>query len=158
MIGEDHEEEARRIVMTKRVASAALSLGLAASALAVSTAQESHQIPPACLHGPSEVPAQRARRDQALKLALQINRAEHGAAMPLPGQRTREYRPPAQLPNIPPVPAGFRLQFYTDGPTYTFSLKDTTDRCEFAYFSDQDQGIYEGTPQTAARVVPLGTR
>ena len=144
--------------MTKIVISALLSLGVAAALSAVSPAQEARPIPAPCLHGPSEQPAQRTRRELALKLALQINRAEHSATMPLPGQRTREYRPLAQLPNIPPVPAGFRLQFYTDGPTYTFSLKDTTDRCEFAYFSDQDQGIYEGMPQTAARVVPLGTR
>jgi len=47
------------------------------------------------------------------------------------------------------------VQFYTDGPTYTFSLKDTADPCHYAIFSDQDQGIYEGEAvRTGARVVP----
>ena len=144
--------------MMKSFALAALSLGLAASPSAIPSAQEKVQLNGACLHGPSEQPAQRARREQALKLAQQINRAEHSGPALIPGQRPREYRPFAQLPNLPPAPAGFKLQFYTDGPTYAFSLKDSSDRCEYAIFSDQDQGIYEGTPQVGARMVPLGTR
>lgn len=112
------------------------------------------QVPPACLHGPSEAPANKTRREQALALAQRLNRAENEspAVVPAPG---RTYRPLEQLQNVPPTPAGFKLQFYTDGSTYVFSLVDTRDPCHYAIFSSQDQWVYEATPRPAGvRVLP----
>jgi len=112
------------------------------------------QVPPACLHGPSEAPANKTRREQALALAQQINRAEHSepAVAPVPG---RTYRPLEQLPNVPPTPAGFTLQFFTDSVTYAFSLLDSRDPCHYAIFSNQNRWVYEATPRAGgARVVP----
>ena len=140
--------------MIKKLTLMALSIGLVASPSSFSAAQPAQ--PWRCLHGSSEQPNQRARREQALKMARQINQAEHAGAVLPPSPRT--YRPLDQLPNIPAAPDGFKLQFYTDGPTYTFSLKDTLDACHFAIFSDQDSGIYEAMPQTGVRIVPVETR
>jgi hypothetical protein len=107
------------------------------------------QAPSACLHGSSEMPAQKTRRDQALAFAQKLNREEN---VPAP---TRIYRPLEQLQNLPPTPAGFKLQFYTDGSTYTFYLLDTRDTCHYAVFSNQNQWVYEATPRWAgARVLP----
>src|SRR5215831_16135601 len=72
--------------------------------------------PAQCLHGSLEQSNDRARREQALKLVEQINRAE---SVDLSAPRHRRYRPLDQLGNIPPAPAGFRLQFLTDGSTYS---------------------------------------
>jgi hypothetical protein len=143
--------------MVKHIALAAALLVVTGSLPAPSFAQGRAQ-PGPCLHGPTEQANQRARREQALKMAQQINQAEHGGPAVLPSQPRREYRPFAELPNMPPTPAGFRLQFHTDGATYTFSLKDTLDRCEFAIFSDQDQGLYQATPRSGARLVPADTQ
>jgi hypothetical protein len=113
------------------------------------------QVPASCLHGSSERPVQEARREQALALAQQLNRAENAgpAVLPEPG---RIYRPLDQLENVPATPAGFTLQFYTDGSTYSFSLLDTRDACHYAIFSNQNQWVYEATPRaTGVRVLPL---
>ena len=109
-----------------------------------------------CLHGPSEQSNQRTRREQALKMAQQINLAETVIVPPQPGQP--KYRPFAQLLNVSPTPAGFKLQFYTDSTSYAFTLKDTLDACHYAIFSDQDKGIYEATPRTGAQIVPAKTQ
>jgi hypothetical protein len=135
---------------------AALLIWLIASPSSSGAAQPA-QLRPRCLHGSAEQPSQRARREQALRMARQINQAEDAGSAQPPSQ-PRNYRPFNQLPNMPPAPDGFRLQFYTDGPTYTFSLKDTVDACQYAIFSDQDRGIYEATPQTGVRIVPVDTR
>jgi hypothetical protein len=55
---------------------------------------------------------------------------------------------------LSPVPDGFRLRHQTDGESYLLSLKDETDACRYAVFSDQDGILYEKTPmpvQIAAR-------
>ena len=132
--------------MVKQIALAALFAGLTASS---SFAQQ-------CLHGPSEQPDQRVRREQALRMAQQINLAEAVVVPPQTGQP--KYRPFAQLVNVPPTPAGFRLQFYTDSTSYTFTLKDRLDPCYYAIFSDQDKGIYEATPRMGAQIVPAKTQ
>jgi hypothetical protein len=113
------------------------------------------QVAPACLHGPSEAPANKTRREQALALAEQINRAEDPgpAVSPPPG---RTYRPLEQL-RVPTTPVGFKLQFYTDGSTYAFSLLDTRDPCHYAIFSSQNRLIYEATPKAAWSVHVLPT-
>jgi len=64
------------------IALAALLIGLI-----VSPSTPFAQVPPRCLHGPSEQPNQRTRREQALKLAEEINRAELEASMLTPGSR-----------------------------------------------------------------------
>lgn len=110
-----------------------------------------------CLHGANETPAQRARRDAAIQLATRINLAEVITS----GPRTsaNRYRPLEELINIPPTPQGFELQFHTDGETYHFSIKDRTDPCRYAVFSDQEKYLYEAIARRdQAVVVQLETR
>jgi hypothetical protein len=142
--------------MTKRITLPALVMALMAL-LSLARADESAQLVRPCLHGRLEQASDRARREQAVKIAQQINRAESDGPVQLPGEQ-RRYRPFDQLQNVPPAPRGFRLQFHTDGTTYLFSLKDTLDSCQFAIFSDQDQAIYEALPRMGARLVPVETR
>ncbi len=101
-----------------------------------------------CLHGPAEQPAQRARRQDALKIAHQINLAEAISG------RVGEYRPLAGLVNVSPAPSGFQVRLLTDGVTYTFSIKDTLDPCRYAIFSDEDGRIYQGYPTSEVIVLP----
>lgn len=110
-----------------------------------------------CLHARLEVPTERGRRSQALAFAERVNRAEQ-TATPAPGRLRGDYKPLDQLPNLPPTPAGFRLQLNTDGATYSFVLKDTLDPCHYAIFSDQDRAIYDGTPRPGVHILPLGAR
>ncbi len=126
------------------------ALSLAASA-APSVAQN---LAPSCLHGSDETAANRARRQQAVQYAAKVNAAE-GMSVP----RLQKYRPLNELPNLPALPAGFDLQFHTDGLTYTFSLKDTRDPCHYAIFSDQDKMLYEAIPSKGEpTIVPLATK
>jgi hypothetical protein len=104
-----------------------------------------------CLHERDERPAERTRRQAAIRFAQVINRAESASGAPF-GQRL--YRPLEQLTNVPPVPDGFRLQFQTNGTAYGFSLKDERDACGYAIFSDQDGLIYEAMPSQATGIVP----
>ena len=107
-----------------------------------------------CLHGSDETAANRARRQQAVQYAARVNAAE-GMSVP----RLQKYRPLDELPNLPALPAGFDIQFHTDGLTYTFSLKDTRDACHYAIFSDQDKLLYEAIPSKGEPTfVPLGTK
>lgn len=123
--------------MVKHIIFATLSIGMMAS-------PSSSQVPPRCLHGADERPDHRARREQALTLALQINRAENAGPTLAPLER-RTFRPLDQLATLPPTPTGFKIQFNTDGATYAFSIKDTLDPCRYAVFSDQELSIYEAT-------------
>ena len=92
--------------MSQTIMLAALLMGVMGSPSTRSFAQPA-QVPPRCLHGPSEQPNQRTRREQALKMAEDINRAENaGPTVVIPEQR-RTYRPLDQLPNVPQAPAGF---------------------------------------------------
>jgi hypothetical protein len=141
--------------MGKSITLAAVLLGVMGSPFTRSFAQPV-QLAPRCLHGSSEQPGQRARREQALKMAQDINRAENTGPALIPGQR-RSYRPLDQLPNIPAAPAGFRVQLTTDISTYAVSLKDTVDACHYTIFSDQDSWIYEATPQTGVQLRPVQT-
>ena len=106
-----------------------------------------------CLHGVDETAANRDRRQQAIQYAARVNAAEF-----TPGA-VRMYRPLNELANLPPLPAGFDVQFHTDGRTYTLSLKDTRDACHYAIFSDQDKFLYEAVARKGEpTLVPLGTR
>jgi len=111
-----------------------------------------------CLHDAGEQPPQRQRRMQAIELAEAIYSAERRGVVPRPRPRQDLYRPLDQLNNLPPTPAGFRLQFHTDGMSYTVSLKDTLDGCQYAVFSDQDGYIYEGSPRIDVRTVPVDSQ
>ena len=109
---------------------------------------------PGCLHGADETAANRARRQQAMQYAAKVNAAE-GAVAP----KLQNYRPLNELFNLPALPAGFDVQFHTDGRTYTLSLKDTRDGCHYAIFSDQDKRLYEAIPSKGEpTIVPLGTK
>lgn len=111
-----------------------------------------------CLHDMSEQPQQRQRRMDAIALAEAIYRAERKGIVPRPRPRPDTYKPLDQLGELPQTPAGFRLQFHTDGMSYAFMLKDLLDRCQYAIFSDQDGYIYEGSPRLDVRVVPVDTQ
>jgi hypothetical protein len=127
-----------------------LALSLSASAVPA-VAQNLAQN---CLHGSDETVANRARRRQAIQYAAKVNAAE-GMSVP----RLQKYRPLDELPNLPALPAGFDIQFHTDGLTYTLSLKDTRDACHYAIFSDQDKLLYEAIPSKGEpTIVPLGTK
>jgi hypothetical protein len=109
-----------------------------------------------CLHDASETQENKTRRDQAIRVARAINTAENmGIAPRRPGQRYRRFD---ELAMVPAIPAGFALQFHTDGETYSFSLKDTRDPCRYAIFSDQEGDIYEAVPRVAVEIVPLDTK
>jgi hypothetical protein len=96
----------------------------------------------ACLHDSGSIPANQARRADAQALARAINDAESRAV-----SANRRYLPLAQLPNLPPVPSGFELRFYTDGAGYVVSLKDSRDPCRYGLFTDQHERLYEMSPQ-----------
>ena len=98
-----------------------------------------------CLHDQLETRADRNRRDKALELAGDINRAQSVARrFTQPGQGA--YKPLDQLTFLSEVPEGFQVQPLTDGMTYSFSIKDTRDACGYAIFSDQSLDIYEAVP------------
>ncbi len=93
---------------------------------------------PACLHGEDEPAAQRDRRLQALRVARQINTLEANGRNQAGG-----FQPLAALPGVT-SPQGFTIHFAGDAATYAFSVKDGTDPCAFAYFSDDSGLIYMG--------------
>jgi hypothetical protein len=95
-----------------------------------------------CRHDAASLPADRTRREQARALLRGINTAEGRAA-----EARRQYVPLAQLTNLPAVPSGFELRFYTDGNGYVVSLKDSGDPCHYGVFSDEDGRLYEMSPQ-----------
>ena len=110
-----------------------------------------------CLHGSSETAANRTRRQQAFQYAVKLNAAETGVTVG-PVQPRPKYRPLNELPNLTQVPAGFDLQFHTDGVSYAFSLKDTRDACHYAIFSDQEKLVYEAIPSAGGLLLPLSTK
>jgi hypothetical protein len=79
------------------------------------------------------------RRIAAIRHARMINTAEANQS------RTSGYVPLAAL-GIPPLQSEYKIQLTTDGATYSFSIKDTTDACHGVVFSDQDGVIYSGSP------------
>lgn len=81
--------------------------------------------------------APRERRSAAVRHARAINTAE--------ANRPKPYQPLAQL-SIPVLPDDYKVQLTTDGTSYSFSIKDTTDACHGVVFSDQEGVIYSGGP------------
>jgi len=143
--------------MLKKIA-VALLLVAAFSSLSRRPAAQTFGSNQRCLHGQDEQQADRTRRDQAVRVARQINRAENTASLRGPSQPRRYVPlddPRIGAVGIPAAPDGFRLRFYTDTESYAFSLKDTRDRCGFAVFSDQDGRIYEALPTSGnAQILP----
>jgi len=130
----------RQTALTSATAIAGILLGLETVGRA--------QLPPmppsslVCRHDAASPPADRTRREQARTLVRAINNAEGRAA-----ETRRQYVPLAQLSNLPAVPTGFELRFYTDGNGYVVSLKDSRDPCHYGVFSDEDGRLYEMSPQ-----------
>jgi hypothetical protein len=136
-----------------------VKLAMAATVLVVVGAQTASA--QQCLHGASERSAQQARREQALKMAHQINAAEMSVVPQTPGSRipsAEQFLPLEQLPTPLPALSGFTVKFLTNGTGYMFSIRDTKDPCHYTIFSDQDRWIYETTPSTSVVVVPATTR
>jgi hypothetical protein len=125
--------------MTRACIAAAITASLFVGAQTMGESVRAQQS--ACLHGQEETAVQRDRRVQALRVARQINTLENAAR----GQ-TRPYQALSALPNVSAAPEGFTVHFATDGSSYAFSVKDTLDRCAFAYFSDETGVIYTGQP------------
>ncbi len=101
------------------------------------------QIPVSCRHDrPTSV--DKARRAGAVSLAKAINAAQMQSL-----SRARKYEPAANLPNLPPVPNGFRLDLYVNEAGYIFSIKDTLDPCAFAVFSDAGGLLYQQSGRSA---------
>lgn len=116
-----------------------LAIGIAAALAASLIAQRAPA--PTCLHGASEKADQRARRMAALEFAKRVNFIEGEGKL-----QAQQYFMLQDLPELPAVPQGFKVQLSNDGTSYALSLKDTLDPCGFAYFSDQDGVIYSATP------------
>ena len=98
-----------------------------------------------CLHGTNESRADRIRREKAVELAHDINSGQ-SAARRFRFRADGGYVPLDQLRTLRAVPEGFRVQFHTDGTTYSFSIRDTMDPCLYSVFSDQSGNVYEATP------------
>ena len=81
-----------------------------------------------------------ARRKIAVSTARQINTAEATA------YATAQKFIPLALLNTVMVPQGFDVQLSTNTETYAFLIKDVTDPCQVAVFSDQEGLIYTGRP------------
>jgi len=127
----------------KTIVLAALMMGIAEMPSVPLSAQPGDRR--RCLHGRSESPDQRLRRDDALAVAHDINVAEQLAQL----AGAKRYRPLEQLTNISPTPRSFHVQLNTDGLSYTFSVKDMTDPCHYAIFSDQEGLVYEAVVRTS---------
>jgi hypothetical protein len=122
-------------------------VALLVSAAALTSSSSGEQIIPSsahCRHDSLEQPMDRQRREAALAVARAINAAEG-----LLVERTRTYHPLTALRDLPTVPVGFELRFYSDSAGYMFALKDTLDSCRYAVFSDQSGLLYEKAARTA---------
>lgn len=80
------------------------------------------------------------RRNNAVQYVKDVNAAEAAAFFNL-----KSYQQLEQLP-IRPLPRDYTVQLSTDGETYALVVKDTTDACRGAVFSDQKGVIYTGLP------------
>ncbi len=88
----------------------------------------------------SEKCAPPERRMTAIRYAREINTMEAAAFSQLRSYQSLEQLPAHGLPN------DYDVQLTTDGPGYMFSIKDKTDPCHAAVFSDQNGVIFTGVP------------
>lgn len=122
--------------MSKRAGIFAAVIGLAAiTQVAMPAGQLFVQF---CRHDEAASPEDRGRRAQAMTLARAINTSQAEAV-----KRTGQYQNRAGLGALPAVPLGFELSLYADSNGYMFALKDSTDPCRFAVFSDTAGLLYE---------------
>ena len=117
-----------------------------------------------CLHGASETPDQRQRRQAALTAARTINNIQHNR----PEAKQRAFVRHGELrsasfaeklksssnpvlqqlvlaPNQDIVP-GWRLTLDVSATGYWFGIADTTDPCQFTFISNQSGLIYTAEP------------
>ena len=94
-----------------------------------------------CLHGPNEDAAQKARRVAALSVVRAVNSTE-ATVKAMKGQ----FLPLADLRLDLTKAQGFEPQFTTDGKSYSFILRDTTDPCHLVFSSNEVGIIYQGYP------------
>lgn len=105
-----------------------------------------------CLHGADETAEERTRRQRAIGAARAVNTAQFGQ----PGAAKRQFLTHAELAALPQqsnrlnfapdaeILAGWRLTLDRTGEGYWFMIRDTTDPCGFAVFSNQEAVIYTG--------------
>ena len=117
-----------------------------------------------CLHGASEAPEQRQRRQAALASARTINNIQHNrpearqgtflaheelAAAPFAAKLKATSNSALQqlvlAPNQDIVP-GWRLTLDVSKNGYWFGITDTTDPCQFTFISNQSGLIYTAEP------------
>jgi hypothetical protein len=91
---------------------------------------------PTCLHGPQETPEQAARKRAALTFTRQVNTLQVKASA------TGAYVGADQIQFA--VPEGFEFRLAAAPTSYAFSVRDNTDPCRFAFFSDQQGLIFQG--------------
>ncbi len=91
---------------------------------------------PACLHGPQETPEQAARKRAALTFTRQVNTLQSKAGA------TGAYVGADQIQLA--EPEGFEFRLAAAPKSYAFSVRDNTDPCRFAFFSDQQGLIFQG--------------
>jgi hypothetical protein len=92
---------------------------------------------PRCRHEEHATEADRNRRARTLTVAKAINAMQAELV-----RRTGQYHPAENL-RLPEVPAGFELNLFVNRSGYLFAIKDMTDPCRFAVFSDEGGLIYE---------------
>ena len=92
----------------------------------------------ACLHGSPETPEQVARKRAALAFTRQVNTLQARAMA-----TNTAYLPAGQL-QLGAVPDGFEFRLAAVPTGYAFSVRDNTDPCRFAFFSDQQGLIFDG--------------
>ena len=92
-----------------------------------------------CLHGESESESNRARRQQALRWIEVVNRQETSIR-----SRMGEFIRDIDVTGVDAVPKGWVSQIVASRTTYAVSVKDMTDPCHFAYYSDQETIVYGG--------------
>jgi hypothetical protein len=128
---------------------AALAVAVVAPA-AVSRAQ---LVPPpaaSCLHEAAERQPDRLRRDEAIALAKAVHERQA-----LLARQSRRYHQLSELQPLPGTPAGFEMRLFADSSGYVLSLKDVTDPCHFAVFSDQAGLLYQKSALSAPVVAQV---
>jgi hypothetical protein len=113
-----------------------------------------------CLHGPSEQPAQQARRQQAVRAARLVNtiqanqpgsadqrflRHEELATSPYVARQPEAVKPFNLSPGQEVLP-GWELTLDVADKGYWFMVNDKTDPCAFAYISNTRGVIYKAEP------------
>lgn len=116
----------------------ALSTSCGSASNRVVVQQPSQTPAPACLHGPQETPEQAARKRTAIAFTRQVNTLQARAVA-----TSKAYVAADQL-QLAAVPEGFEFRMAVTPTAYAFSVRDNSDPCRFAYFSDEQGLIFHG--------------